>query len=241
MDFKPLQHLTQLAVKEVFPGGMIPLDACGAVLALDKLAAEIKARPYPDTCELLNRSVRVGNLLLSRLTWGAQDWLNRALEVWSEDDYLRNVAVVYAFACAREPEAFAEFSNVRDYGARLRAWAQTITAGIDELDAAIQELRFTSQLPAPKTTDHADTGIGCVFSMLMQEYGKDFHYWLWTATQAEVETAFIAMEEKRDAEINATYRAEHKSAHPETWEARAHRVFLKAAREFKEQFKAVPL
>lgn len=178
-----LHELTIKAIRRAqSQGGIVdPVEDYPAIAELDRLARAATEMVPEDRLLFLDLPLVVGNARLYRLSWGASDWLTqRAMDWFRGDLTMLDRSIVWAHAHVKTPDAFKRFSNEHDAHAEIVAWSKDLTAPVEALMAATDQLCFK-----PKKSDKSaksSTGIisnGPVLDRLMTEYHQKIDYFIW--------------------------------------------------------------
>lgn len=137
MRSPPINELARAELFSLRQAGVVLTDA--EVVHIVTLANKAVLGAV-DPRSILFRGRTVGNLTLYPLTLGAKLWLVSEAHDWfSETDFTSALAMLYAMAFSRDPEAF-DFRDASHAKKCLTKWGRKITATESELRAAIREL-----------------------------------------------------------------------------------------------------
>jgi hypothetical protein len=124
---------------------------------------------------LLDLPIRIRDLDLYRLTFGASFWIDNVMEWYPEEnDIIPTAAMIYAMAHCRRPGAFDKLTTPEKTKAVVTRWLDKQMVSMDGLLMAAEHL-----MPAPTYGPKGEgEGYGPIMSMLLCEIGQTPRYWI---------------------------------------------------------------
>lgn len=219
-----MNPLARSSIRELASGGvrLDPVEDLHHIARILELADRaLRVQKELNTLALLRPARAVGNIVLRRLSIGAQNFLQDEVGEWFEEDSEDAVlSWAFCYAHAADPaEIWTHQGDRAGWKARLRAWKKTLDVSIVELIAAINDFQLTDEETAEALRDALEAGkagkrrvddedtvakgsgtLGPVLDRLIAEYGKDAEAWIWRTPAEEVELLIDAFLERDEAD-----------------------------------------
>jgi hypothetical protein len=188
-----------------------PTDAkdLADIFALDHYARQMRGDPVERLRDpFLHPSLVYKGVTFKRLSIGMRDWIQSVCDRWyGEDRSMHNASVVYCLAHSEAPEfAWSFEADQAGWTKVIKGWMRVCKIGPEDLDCIIMALYPPMGPDEAKANDRAQN-YGPVIEMLVREYGETPEYWIWTATDAQVETLVTRYLERIDAQEQAAAEA----------------------------------
>lgn len=231
------------ALKEIRAAGReltIP-DDLDAVVRLLHLADRARGEGSTDlTAAILRPTYRVGNVTLHRLTIAAQVFLADRVDEWFPAGGMESDLAV-AFVLAHVPHFEAVIQPLYDdrdgFRRAVKAWRRGLNVTRQDLAAAISAFAEQERKPVTGEGSPDDARLfGPMIEMLVREYGKTPHEWLFVIPAVDIETILGAREQRAIAD--GLEESKRKGDHPHP--LRADLVAFRAFRKAVDALKARP-
>jgi hypothetical protein len=195
------------ALKEIKSAGVeltVPEDF-DAIVRLRHLADRARAESGTDlTPAILRPTYRVGNVTLHRLTIAAQVFLADRVDGWfptggTESD----LAVAFVLAHVPQFEAVIQpfYDDRAGFLRAVKAWRRGLHVTRQDLAGAISAFADQERKPVTGAGGGDDArAFGPMLEMLVREYGRTPHEWLFHVSAVEIETILGAREQRAIAQ-----------------------------------------
>ena len=230
-----LHELTTKAIRRAQAQGAV-IDAVedwDAIAALDRLARSATEVSPEDRLLFLDLPAVVGDVALYRLSWGASDWLTSlAMSWWELNPFLLNMAVVWAHAHARDPEAFRRCAREAAAAREIMTWCAACPEPVFVLLEACDSLIHKRSSDDGAKSSAAPVSNGPVLDHLMDEYKQPVDYFIWDLSEEALDKLIRSNTAKHERQDNAARILGDKAPDPNSRMARDTIRFQRAARAF---------
>lgn len=253
-----MHPLAAHTVRQAIRGGakFDALDHYDALAALDAAARASDSLPLWHDTDLLDCPEVVGReptrrsrpAVLYPPTYAALIWIeDHVSDFFGDATLLANLAVAWALAHGRDPEALREAATPRTARRLVKTWAGGLNCGLRPLVAATKRLLETlsaddgqqEENPAKRDAKHVERSASrMMLARLVLEFHQPEEYWLF-GSRDRLSAAIELLRRKDRDERAALARAEGKAAarDPDDPETLAFVAWRKASDEFLERFK----
>lgn len=249
---RKLEILTKQTITSLLEetGHVLGVSDLDEINALDGLAWKVVHPTEQEETDLLDLPVKVGNLKLRRLSWGALGWLEECAYQWFVNQpVFLDLATVYASVYSREPDALYALDGPRAARKTLKKWSRTFSATYEEVINAVEKV-----LPEPDAASYAEayrrTGdngngknghkvnYGPMVALLVREYGQTPEYWFWKASTDKSSTMLADVEARINAEDEEMKRAAARAKQPMVTRSGPRLAAIDALRKFEKHLRA---
>lgn len=211
---------------------------------LDRLAREQDAPPSSEHAALLDTPMTVGRVTLHRLSLGAVHWYQHIAKVWWGDDKdMLNMALVWAHAHSRDPDAIEKMSiNQRGAKWALKAWALTRGVPWEAMMAAVDALLPPRSQKVDGQESDGQANTMSLVARLVSQTGLPETYWLYGCSNEHVVAAIREVAEKshRDQARMAALLGVRLSDAEESWAVQSFIRFRHASRKLLAKYEVEP-
>lgn len=222
------------------------LDDFALLTELNHLAESVGSPvTRTDPLELINGTIRVGNVTLHQLTLGRHEWF-RAVAAPALTDHPALVDTALVWAMAQPPNVDVREVDPRRLPRIVSKWAMGVDAPPDKLGDAVEMLlpkdrmvrAFSGTCPKCGHSDYSEPNYGPLIAMLAREYHLDIDWLLWDAPLAYMELLandFMLRQKAEEDAAKAVGPGGRASAPAVTQRLRAVDAMRKRVREIKEE------
>jgi len=168
------------------------------------------------TRALLNPAIRVGGVVLKRVSIGAQEFLAHCVSPWFDDNpYILNLSLAFCMAHRGEPGMIWGYADAgpKAWEKAVRRWSRALAVDYDTLLTALVAFQETAEdnlaalvpdpITRPTSAPSPESSVskwGPLVEMLCHEYGKTPEAWVWETAMEDVELLIERAIARKDEE-----------------------------------------